>query len=73
MPQSLVSYFSSLTKPGAFLPHNYLSNFEMNLLNIDPETGILISCSNNHRTLMLGGLILIKILIGKVLGTTNLP
>jgi len=71
LPYSLTVFLGSLTRPGQYIPNNFLSQFEMSKLNLD-ELGALRTCTYQQRILMLGGFILIKTLVCRILATQNM-
>ena len=71
MPYVLSVFLGSLVKVGQYIPNNFLSQFEMNKLNLD-ELGGIISSSYPQKMLMIGGFILIKVLVCRIIATQNI-
>lgn len=61
---------ANLSKPGQFVPNNFLSEFEQKRLDLTPF-GALRTCAYPQRCMMLGGFVLIKVLICRVFSQSN--
>jgi len=71
MPYALSVFLGSLVKVGQYIPNNFLSQFEMKKLNLD-ELGGIVSSSYPQKMMMIGGFILIKVLVCRILATQNI-
>jgi hypothetical protein len=69
-PSQAAIFLAGLTRPGQFVPNNFLSEYEMKRLDLD-ELAALRTCGYPQRSMMIGGFILIKVLICRVFAPSN--
>ncbi|TNV83734.1 hypothetical protein FGO68_gene7231 [Halteria grandinella] len=66
VPMPLVSFLGSLVKREQYVPDGFLTQFEMDRLNLD-KYGALISVSEKQVQMVMGNYILIKVLVCQIM------
>ena len=66
IPEPLLAFCHSFAHKGAFMPNNFLTQFELDRLKINNRFGTLDECTLSTRGLLIGMFIIGKILIVKI-------
>lgn len=66
MPSPLISFLSSLIKNGQYIADGFLTDLELQMISLDAY-GRIISISEEQVKIVIGTLLIIKVLVGKML------
>ena len=66
IPPALIAFLANLVKKGQYIPDNFLSQFELDKLDLNP-LGAINDINDKQMEMIIGNYILIKILVCKVL------